>query len=107
MIPLRRHYKRKGGQWAAQAKALAGIGSVEEAQAIAMANAQASLATGKAINTASLVSANDAAVPDKQSVEYFRASRDASIVTTPLLHGVKNEIALSFLQRLQYLPFYS
>ena len=60
-----------------------------------MANAQASLATGKAVNTASLVSANDAAVPDKQSVEYFRASRDASIVTTPLLHGVKNEIVLA------------
>ena len=68
---------------------------MEEAQAIAMANAQASLATGKAVNTASLVSANDAAVPDKQSVEYFRASRDASIVTTPLLHGVKNEIVLA------------
>ena len=77
------------------AKAIAGIGSVEEAQAIAMANAQASLAAGKAVNTASLVSANDAAVPDKQSVEYFRASRDASIVTTPLLHGVKNEIVLA------------
>ena len=76
-------------------EAIAGIGSVEEAQAIAMANAQASLATGKAVNTASLVSANDAAVPDKQSVEYFRASRDASIVTTPLLHGVKNEIVLA------------
>ena len=60
-----------------------------------MANAQASLATGKAVNTALLVSANDAAVPDKQSVEYFRASRDASIVTTPLLHGVKNEIVLA------------
>ena len=60
-----------------------------------MANAQASLAAGKAVNTASLVSANDAAVPDKQSVEYFRASRDASIVTTPLLHGVKNEIVLT------------
>ena len=60
-----------------------------------MANAQASLAAGKAVNTASLVSANDAAVPDKQSVEYFRASRDASIVTTPLLHGVKNEIVLA------------
>ena len=76
-------------------EAIGGIGSVEEAQAIAMANAQASLATGKAVNTASLVSANDAAVPDKQSVEYFRASRDASIVTTPLLHGVKNEIVLA------------
>ena len=88
-----------------QAKAIAGIGSVEEAQAIAMANAQASLAAGKAVNTASLVSANDAAVPDKQSVEYFRASRDASIVTTPLLHGVKNEIALSFYSGCNTCPF--
>ena len=88
-----------------QAKAIAGIGSAEEAQAIAMANAQASLAAGKAVNTASLVSANDAAVPDKQSVEYFRASRDASIVTTPLLHGVKNEIALSFYSGCNTCPF--
>ena len=86
-------------------EAIAGIGSVEEAQAIAMANAQASLATGKAVNTASLVSANDAAVPDKQSVEYFRASRDASIVTMPLLHGVKNEIALSFYSGCNTCPF--
>ena len=86
-------------------EALAGIGSVEEAQAIAMANAQASLATGKAVNTASLVSSNDAAVPDKQSVEYFRASRDASIVTMPLLHGVKNEIALSFYSGCNTCPF--
>ena len=76
-------------------KAVAGIASAAEAQAIAEANAQASLATGKRVNSAALVSANDAAVPDKQSVEYFRASRDASIVTTPLLHGVKNEIVLT------------
>ncbi len=76
-------------------KAVAGIASAAEAQAIAEANAQASLATGKMTNRAVLVSANDAAVPDKQSVEYFRASRDASIVTTPLLHGVKNEIVLT------------
>jgi|GEM_PF-3221576 len=76
-------------------KLIVSISDAEEAQAIAMANAQASLATGKAVNTASLVSANDTAVPDKQSVEYFRASRDASIVTTPLLHGVKNEIVLA------------
>ena len=32
MIPLRRHYKRKGGQWAAQAKAIAGIADETSAQ---------------------------------------------------------------------------
>ena len=32
LIPLRRHYKRKGGQWAAQAKAIAGIANESSAQ---------------------------------------------------------------------------
>lgn len=41
-------------------KAVAGIASAAEAQAIAEANAQASLATGKRVNSAALVSANDA-----------------------------------------------
>ena len=76
-------------------KAIASISSAEELQIIAAANAQASLDTGKLVNTAALMNADDAAVPDRQCVEYFRASRDASIVTTPLLHGVKNDIVLS------------
>ena len=42
-----------------------------------------------------LTSTIDDMVPEKQSVEYFRANRDASSATTPLLHGAKNDIILA------------
>ena len=74
-------------------KAIVSISSAEELQALTTANANASHAAGKVVNRGVLSHAADA--PDRQCVEYFRASRDASIVTTPLLHGVKNDIVLS------------
>lgn len=66
-------------------KAIVSISSAEELQALTTANANASHAAGKVVNRGVLSHAADA--PDRQCVEYFRASRDASIVTTPLLHG--------------------
>lgn len=76
-------------------KTIVSIDSAAEQQAINATNVQASLAEGKLVNRGMLTSANDDMVPEKQSVEYFRANRDASIATTPLLHGAKNDIILS------------
>lgn len=79
---------------AVSAKKIIRISDPAQMRAIADANAQASLASGKLVNRATLTDANDAAAPQRRAVEYFRANRDASIVATPLLHGVKNEIIL-------------
>lgn len=49
---------------------------------------------GKSVNSAELVSEEMDTVRQSQSVEYFKASGDASLTTAALLHGFKNELVL-------------
>ena len=60
----------------------------EETAAINALNEAAALAAGKTINVAAL----DAAA---NTVEYFRANQDATLISSTLLHGVKNDLLMA------------
>lgn len=60
----------------------------EELATITALNEAAAQAAGKSINIAALDTATN-------TVEYFRANRDATLISSTLLHGVKNDLLMA------------